>query len=155
VTVMESVDRYVPFADSSTGRLLWTQLHRDDEGNPELFVLVCAVKSAPPYKGSPEGARTPHQGRRTKPFLRTWQGAMNHWASGNCDVLKDSVSSRSHEFGRRPTLRPTSVCILVTPGSPARPEASTPVLQTLEPFFDHRRPPIAALRTGSREALRS
>ena len=154
MTVVESVDLYVPFADSSTGRLLWTQLHRDNEGNPELFVLVYAAKGAPHHKGSPGGARTPHQDRRNKPFLRTWQGAMNHWASGNCDVLKGSFSSRSHGFGRiptfRPALRPASNCILVTPGPPARPEASTPVLQTLEPCFDHRRPLLAALRTVSR-----
>ena len=145
MTVVESVDRYVPLADGGTRRLLWTQLHQDGGGNPELFVLVYAVKSVLCYEGYPNGARIPYQGRRTEPFLRTWQGAMNHWASGNCDVLKDSLSSSSREFGRLPRLRPTSDCVLVTPGSPARPKASSPVLRTLEPFSDHRRPLLSAL----------
>jgi len=145
VTVMECVDRFEPAAESGTGRLLWTQLHQDSGGNPELFVLVYAVKSVLCNEGYPDGARRPHQSRRTEPFLRTWQGAMNHWASGNCDVLKDSLSSCSREFGRIPRLRPTSGCVLVTPGSPARPTASLPVLRSLEPFSDHRKPLLSAL----------
>jgi hypothetical protein len=139
VTVMEAVDRYVPLAQSGIGRLLWTQLHRDDGGNPELFVLVYAAKSVLRCEVHSDGALIPHQSRRTEPFLRTWQGAMNDWAAGNCDVLKSSLASRSGEFGRIPRLRPMSDCVLVTPGSPARPESSSPVLRTSELFLNHRR----------------
>ena len=140
MTVMESVGLYSPLADSGTGRLLWTQVHRDHWGNPELFVLVYAAKSALRYDGYQDDAGIPHQSRRSEPFLRTWRGAMNHWASGNCDALNVSLESRSREFGRTPRLRPTSVCVLVTPSSPARPEAIAPVLRAPEPFLDHRRP---------------
>jgi hypothetical protein len=145
VTVLQSVGLYSPLADSGTGRVLWTQVHRDHWGDPELFVLVYAAKSVLRYAGYQNGAGIPHQSRRSEPFLSTWRGAMNHWASGNCDVLKGSLESRSREFGRLPRLRPTSACALVTPGSPARPKASSPVLRTLEPFPDHRRPLLSAL----------
>ena len=146
MTVMESVGLYSPLADSGTGRLLWTQVHRDHWGNPELFVLVYAAKSALRYAGYQNGAGgIPNQSRRSEPFLTTWRGAMNQWASGNCDVLKGSLESRSREFGRPTSLSATSACALVTPGSPARPKASSPVLRTLEPFSDHRRPLLSAL----------
>jgi len=152
VTVMDSVDLHVPLADSGAGRLLWSQVHRDDRGNPELFVLAYAAKSVLRYDGYQDDAGIPHQSRRSEPFLRTWRGAMNQWASGNCDALNVSLESRSREsreFGWTPSLRPTSVCVLVTPSPqpspPARPEASSPVLRAPEPFFDHRRPLLTAL----------
>ncbi len=145
MTVTESVDLRVPPADSGAGRLLWTQMHRDDWGNPELFVLVYAAKSALRHEGYHEHAGLPHQGRRSEPFLTTWRGTMNQWASGNCDVPKVSLESRSRESGRTPSLRPTSVCVLVTPSPPARPEASSPALRAPEPFLDHRRPLLTAL----------
>ena len=102
MTVTESVDLRVPPADSGAGRLLWTQMHRDDWGNPELFVLVYAAKSVLCYDGYQDDARIPHQSRRREPFLRTWRGAMNQWASGNCDALNVSLESRSREFGWTP-----------------------------------------------------
>ena len=145
MTVMESVDLHVPLADSGAGRLLWSQVHRDDWGNPELFVLAYAAKSVLRYDGYQDDAGIPHQSRRSEPFLRTWRGAMNQWASGNCDALNVSLESRSREFGWTPSLRPTSVCVLVTPSPPARPEASSPVLRAPEPLLDHRRPLLTAL----------
>src|SRR3712207_8995273 len=51
------------------------------------------------------------------------------WASGNCDALNVSLESRGREFGWTTNLRPTSVCVLVTPSPPARPEASSPALR--------------------------
>jgi hypothetical protein len=145
VTVTESVDLHVPPADSGAGRLLWTQMHRDDWGNPELFVLVYAAKSVPRCEGYQDDAGIIHQGRRSEPFLKTWRGAMNQWASGNCDVLNVSLESRSREFGRIPSLRSTRVCVLVSPSPPARPEASSPALRAPEPFLEHRRPLVTAL----------
>ena len=44
MTEMESVDSPVPLEDGGTWRLLLTQLHRDNEGNPESFVLAYIVK---------------------------------------------------------------------------------------------------------------
>jgi hypothetical protein len=145
VTARESVDLYVSLADSGTERLRWMQVHRGDWGNAELFVLVYAAKSALRYEGYQDGAGIPHQGRRSEPFLRTWQGAMNHWASGNRDVLEGSSDIRSREFGRLTTLRPTSHCVTVTPSPPARPELSSSVFRTPEPFLDHRRTRLATL----------
>jgi hypothetical protein len=140
VTVVESVDLYVPFAESSTRRLRWTQLRRDDEGAPRLFVLVYVARSALHHEGPLDGARMPPQDRRSKPFLRTWKVAMNHWASGNCDVLKGSRTTHYCEVDRARSSKPTSDCGLVSPGSPARPDASTPVLRGPEPLFDHAGP---------------
>ena len=125
-SVVESVGRCVSLADSNAKRLCWTQLHRDDQGNPELFVLVYAVKSILHDGGLPDGARTGRQNRRTEPFLRRWQGAMTHWASRNGDVLKDSLSGR--EFGRIPRLVFTSDCVPVTPAPPAPPGPLLPAL---------------------------
>ena len=133
MTVMESVDLHVPLADSGAGRLLWSQVHRDDWGNPELFVLVYAVKSVLCHGEYPGSIRTRHQSKRSEPFLRRWQGAMNLWASRNCDILKDSLSCRANEFDRVSRVRPIRDHIPVIPASPARPEFSSPALRTLEP----------------------
>jgi hypothetical protein len=145
VTVMESIDRYVPFTDSGTWRLLWTQVQRDGWGNPELFVLVYAVRSVLRHKGYPDSARIPQKDSKTEPFLRTWKEVMSHWASGNCGALTSSLADRDHEFVRKPNLRPTRDRVLVTPSPPGRPESSSPVLRTPKPFPVPRRPIIAAL----------
>ena len=141
--VIESVGRFVPLADSGAQRLRWTQIHRDDRGNPELFVLVYAVKTILHDGGLSDGARTPRQRRRTEPFLRRWQGAMTHWASRNGDVLKGSLSGR--EFARISRLVPTSDCVPVTPAAPAPPGSSSPVLRALHPFPAPPRPLLPAL----------
>jgi hypothetical protein len=145
VSVMESIDRYVPFTDSGTWRLLWTQVQRDGWGNPELFVLVYAVRSVLRHKGYPDSARIPQKDSKTEPFLRTWKEVMSHWASGNCGALTSSLADRDHEFVRKPNLRPTRDRVLVTPSPPGRPESSSPVLRTPRPLPVHRRPIIAAL----------
>ena len=145
MTVMESIDRYVPLTDSGTGRLLWTQVQRDGWGNPELFVLVYAARSVLRHKGYPDSARIPQKDRKTEPFLKTWKEVMSHWASGNCDALTNSLVRRDHEFVRKPSLRHTRDCVLVTPSPPGRPESSSPVLRTPKPFPLHPRPLIAIL----------
>ena len=86
MTVMESVDLYEPLADNCTGRLLLTQLHRDDEGKPESFVLAYGIKRVSSQGDYLDGVRRRHQSRRTKPFLKGWRGAMSHWASHNVDA---------------------------------------------------------------------
>ena len=140
MTETESVDRPVPLEDSGTWRLLLTQLHRDNEGNPESFVLAYIIKRVLRPGGYPDGVRTRHQSRRTEPFLKGWQGAMNHWASHNVDALKNSLSCHRHEFDRLTGLRPMSDCVLVAPGPPAPPELSSLVLRTLEPSLDPHSP---------------
>jgi hypothetical protein len=142
-SVIENVDRCVSLADSGAERLRWTQLHRDDRGNPELFVLVYAVKTILHDGGLRDGARTPRQRRRTEPFLRRWQGAMALWASRNGDALKDSLSG--HEFGRMSRLVLTSDCVPVTPATPAPPGSSSPVLRALDPFPASPEPLLPAL----------
>ncbi len=129
VTEIESIGRSVLLKDRSTWRLLWAQLHRDAGGSPRSFVFACAVKSALHDGGYPDGVRTRHQNRRAEPFLRRWQGAMDHWASCNCDVLKNSLSRHSRESDRAPRWRPISGRVLVAPASPARP--ALPVLRKL------------------------
>ena len=141
--VIESVGRCVSLADSGAQRLRWTQIHRDARGNPELFVLVYAVKTILHDGGLRDGARTPRQRRRTDPFLRRWQGAMTYWASRNRDTLKDSLSGR--EFGRTSMLVLTSDCVPVTPAAPAPPGSSSPVLRALDPFPASPRPLLPAL----------
>lgn len=131
MTETKGVDRSVLFKDPSTWRLLLGQLHRDAGGNPEWFVFACAVKSASHDEGHSDSGRTCRQSRRDEPFLRGWQGAMNHWASYNCDVLKNSLSCHSRERDRVPGWRPISDRVLVTPASPARPALSLPVLRKL------------------------
>jgi hypothetical protein len=130
VTVVESIDRYVPLTDSGTGRLLWTQVQRDGWGNPELFVLVYAARSVLRHKGYPDSARIPQKDRKTEPFLRTWKEAMSHWASGNCDALTSSLAGRNGEFVRIPSSRHTRDCVVVAPSPPGRPESSPPVMRT-------------------------
>jgi hypothetical protein len=140
VTEIESVDRPVPLEDSCTWRLLLTQLYRDDEGNPESFVLAYAIKKVSGPEDYLEEVRTRHQSRKTKPFLGGWRGAMNHWASHNVDAFKKSLAGRRHEFGRSTRWRPMIDCVLVTPGPPAHPELPSLVLRTLERSPDpHRR----------------
>jgi hypothetical protein len=122
VTVVESIDRYVPLTDSGTGRLLWTQVQRDGWGNPELFVLVYAARSLLGHKSYPDSARTPQKDRKTEPLLRTWKEAMSHWASGNCDALTSSLAGRNREFVRISSSRHSRVCVSATPSPPGRPE---------------------------------
>jgi hypothetical protein len=122
VTVVESIDRYVPLTDSGTGRLLWTQVQRDGWGNPELFVLVYAARSLLGHKSYPDSARTPQKDRKTEPLLRTWKEAMSHWASGNCDALTSSLAGRHREFVRISSSRHSRVCVSATPSPPGRPE---------------------------------
>jgi hypothetical protein len=122
VTVVESIDRYVPLTDSGTGRLLWTQVQRDGWGNPELFVLVYAARSLLGHKSYPDSARTPQKDRKTEPLLRTWKEAMSHWASGNCDALTSSLAGRNREFVRISSSRHSRVCVSATPSPPGHPE---------------------------------
>jgi hypothetical protein len=138
VTEMESIDRPVPLVDSGTWLLLLTQLHRDDGGNPESFVLAYAIKRISSHGEHLDGVRTQRQSRKTKPFLRGWRGAMDHWASHNVDALKNSLLCHKHEFDRSTGLRPMSDYVLVTPGPPARPELSSLVSWTLERSADPR-----------------
>jgi hypothetical protein len=129
VTEIEGVGRSVLLKDRSTWRLLLAQLHRGSGGRSEWFVFACAVKSELHDGGNPDGVRTRHQSRRVEPFLRRWQGAMNHWASCNCDVLKNSLSFHSRGSDLAPGWRPISDRFLATPTSPARP--ALPVLPQL------------------------
>jgi hypothetical protein len=141
VTEIEGVDRSVLLNDPGTWRLLLAQLRRDAGGDSEWFVLACVVKSVLHDGGHPDGVRARHQSRRTEPFLRRWRGAMNHWASRNCDVLKDSYRRRGSDL--TPGWRSVGDC--VTPGSPARPELSLPVLRALTPPSDLRRGLLSTL----------
>jgi hypothetical protein len=132
VTEAKSIDRSLLLKAPSTWRLLLAQLHRDAGGNPEWFVLACAVKSAPHDEGHQDSVRTRRRSRRAEPFLRGWQGAMNNWASYNCDALKRSLSCHSSEPADL-ALRRRSMGdrVLVAPASPARPALSLPVLRKL------------------------
>ena len=142
MTEIESVDQAIRLEDSGTWRLLLTQLHRDDEGKPESFVLAYGIKrvSSQGEHLDLDGVRRRHQSRKTKPSLKGWRGAMSHWASHNVDALKNSLSCNRHEFDRSAGLRPMSDCVLVTPGLPARPELSSLVLWTLERSPNRHRP---------------
>ncbi len=140
MTEIESVDQVILSEDSGTWRLLLTQLHRDDEGKPESFVLAYGIKRVSSQGEYLDGVRRRHQSRKTKPFLKGWRGAMSHWASHNVDALKNSLSCNRHEFDRSAGLRPMSDCVLVTPGPPARPELSSLVLWTLERSPNRHRP---------------
>lgn len=123
MSVVESIDRYVPLTVSGTGRLLWTQVQRDGWGNPELFVLVYAARSVLRPKGYPDSARIPQKDRsKTEPFLRMWKEAMSHWASGNCDALTSSLAGRNREFVRISSSRHTRDCVSATPSPPGRPQ---------------------------------
>jgi hypothetical protein len=132
VTEVESVDRPVPRKDSRTWRVLLTQLHWDDEGNPESFVFAYATKRVSSHEEYLGGVRTRPQSRKTKPFLGGWREAMSHWATYNVDALKKSLASHRHEFGRSTRWRPMIDPVLVTPDPPARPELPSLVLQSLE-----------------------
>ena len=140
MTEIESVDQAILLEDSGIWRLLLTQLHRDDEGNPESFVLAYGIKRVSSHREYLDGVRRRHQSRKTKSFLKGWRGAMGHWASHNVDTLKSSLLCHNHEFGRSIRLRPMSDCILVTPSPPARPELSSLVSWTLERCPDPHRP---------------
>ena len=125
MTEIESVDQAILLEDGGTWRLLLTQLHRDDEGKPEAFVLAYGIKRVSSQGEYLDDVRRRHQSRKTKPFLKGWRGAMSHWASHNVDVLKNSLACHTHEFDRSAGLGPMSDCVLVTPGLPARPELSS------------------------------
>jgi hypothetical protein len=140
VTEIESVDQAILSEDSGTWRLLLTQLHRDDEGKPESFVLAYGIKRVSSQGEYLDGVRRRHQSRKTKPFLKGWRGAMGHWASHNVDALKNTLSCNRHEFDRSAGLRPMSDCVLDTPGLPARPELSSLVLWTPERSPSRHRP---------------
>ena len=140
MTEIESADQAILLEDSGTWRLLLTQLHRDDEGKPESFVLAYGIKRVSSQGEYLDGVRRRHQSRRTKPFLKGWRGAMSHWASHNVDALKNSLACHRHEFDRSAGLIPTSDCVLVTPNLPARPELSSLVLWTLERSPGRHRP---------------
>jgi hypothetical protein len=131
VTETEGIDRSVLLKAPSTWRLLLARLHRDAGGNPEWFVFACAVKSALHDEGHPDSVRTRHHSRRAEPFLRGWQGGMNHWALYNCHGLKRSLSRHSREPDPAAGGRPISDRVRVAPASPARPALSLPVLRKL------------------------
>ena len=122
MTEIEGVDRPMSLDDGCTWRLLLTQLHRDDEGNPESLVLAYAIKRVSSHGECLDGSRTRHQSRKTKPFLKTCRGAMRHCALHTVHALNNSLLSHKQEFDRSTLLRPMSGCILGTPGPPARPE---------------------------------
>ena len=140
MTEIEGVDQAILLEDSGTRRLLLTQLHRDDEGKPESFVLAYGIKRISSQGEYLDGVRRRHQSRKAKPFLKGWRGAMGHWASHNVDALKNSLSCNRHEFDRSAGLRPMSDCVLVTPGLPARPELSSLFLWTPERSPSRHRP---------------
>ena len=136
MTEIESADQAILLEDSGTWRLLLTQLHRDDEGKPESFVLAYGIKrvSSQGEYLDLDGVRRRHQSRKTKPLLKGWRGAMSHWASRNVDALKNPPSCHRHGFDRSAGLRPMSDCVLVTPNLPARPELSSLVLLDARAF---------------------
>ena len=138
----EGVERYLLLEHRGARRVLFAQLHRDAEGDPEWFVFAYAVRGLLHGGGYSDSRRTHHQSRWAEPFLRRWQSGMNHWASRNCDVLKDSLFCRSRESDRVPGWRPISDRVLVTPASPARP--ALPVLRKLEPSPDLYRGSLSA-----------
>ena len=140
MTEIEGVDQAIRLEDSGTWRLLLTQLHRDEEGKPESFVLAYGIKRVSSQGEYLDGARRRHQSRETKPFLKGWRGAMSHWASHNVDALKNSLACHRHEFDRSAGLIPMSDRALVTPNLPARPELSSLVLWTLERSPSRHRP---------------
>jgi hypothetical protein len=131
VTEAKDIDRSLLLKAPSTWRLLLARLHRDAGGNPEWLVFACAVKSALHDERHPDSVLTRHRSRRAEPFLRGWQGAMNHWASYNCDGLKRSLSYHSGELDRAPGGRLKRDRVLVAPATPARPALSLPVLRKL------------------------
>ena len=131
MTETKGIERSLLLKAPSSWRLLLARLHRDGGGNPEWFVFACAVKSTLHDVGHPDSVRTRRQSQRAEPFLRGWQGTMNHWASYNCDGLKRTLSCHSGEPDRAPAGRPISDRVLVAPASPARPVLSLPVLQKL------------------------
>jgi hypothetical protein len=133
VTETRGIDRFLLLEDRSTWRLLLAHLHRDACGGPEWFMFACAVKSVLHDGRYPDGMPSHHQSRRAEPFLRRWQSVMNHWASRNCDVLRDSLSCYSLESDLAPGWSPISDRVLVTPASPARPALPVPALRRLGP----------------------
>ena len=140
MTEIESVDQAILLEDSGTWRLLLTQLHRDDEGKPESFVLAYGIKRVSSQGEYLGGVRRRHQSRKTKPFLKGWRGAMSHWASHNVDALKNSLACHRHEFDRSAGSIPMSDRVVVTPELPARPELSSLVLWTPERSPSRHRP---------------
>jgi hypothetical protein len=140
LTEIEGVDQAIRLEDSGTRRLLLTQLHRDDEGKPESFVLAYGIKRVSSQGDYLDDVRRRHQSRRTKPFLKGWRGAMSHWASHNVDALKNSLSCKRQEFDRSARVRPMSDRVVVTPNLPARPELSSLVLWTPERSPSRHRP---------------
>ena len=132
----EDDERSVLFEHRGAWRAHFAQLHRDTEGHPEWFVFAYAVGSGLRESGYTAGGQMHHQSRRAEPFLRRWHSVMNHWASRNCDALKNSLFCRSRVSARSPGWRPTVNRVLVTPASPARPTLSLPVLRKLEPSHD-------------------
>ncbi len=131
MTETKGVDRSVLPGDPGAWRLHLAHLHRDAGGNPEWFMFAWAVKSALPDGGYPDSSQTRHRSRRAEPFLRGWQGAMNHWASYNGEGLKKSLFCHSRGLDRVSGWRPTGDRVLVAPASPARPAPSLPVLRRL------------------------
>ena len=140
MTEIEGVDQAIRLEDSGTWRLLLTQLHRDDEGKPESFVLAYGIKRVSSQGEYLDGVRRRHQSRKAKPFLKGWRGAMSHWASHNVDALKNSLACHRHEFDRSAGLIPMSDCVVVTPNLPARPELSSLVLWRPERSPSRHRP---------------
>jgi hypothetical protein len=132
MTEWEDVEWSVFLKHRGAWRALFARPHRDTEDDPEWFVFVYVVGGTLHEGGYPDAGRTHHQSRKAEPFLRSWQGAMNHWASRNCDVVKNSLSCHGREAARAPGWRPISDRILVTPASPARPALSLPGLKEFE-----------------------
>jgi hypothetical protein len=118
------------FDGRSAGRVLFARLHRNAGGFPEWFVLACAVKSAVRDEEGSDGVPTRHHGRRAEPFLKRWQGAMNHWASRNGGVLRDFSTYRGCGLDLAPGWTPIGERVLISPSPPARPALS--VLRRLE-----------------------
>ena len=145
MTETKGIERSLLLEAPSTWRLLLVRVHRDAGGNPEWLVFAFAVKGALHDEAHPDGVRTRHRSRTAEPFLKGWQGAMNHWASYNCDGLKKSLSCRSGEPDRAPGRRPISERVLVAPASPARPALSLPVLRKLGLSSDLHWSPLSTL----------
>lgn len=72
-------------ADRRMWRSLLARLHPDAGGDPESFLLACALRQrfCEEFHPAPvwEGTDPDH-------FLRTWRDAMSLWAAGNRSTLK-------------------------------------------------------------------
>jgi hypothetical protein len=89
-----NIDPLALLEDGHMWRLLLAKLHPDAGGDHELFLFACAVKEKI-QGGERRGPRFPqneHERKAQRPaehFLKVWQEAMNAWALGNREAVKN------------------------------------------------------------------